>query len=114
MTFTLSEVEIERFAVDGVVKLDGVLGPDLIDEVLELADRQLKTPGPWTTDTNPGSLVDRQFTTRYLWPDDDVVRRVAFDSGVARIAAELMGSTSVRLYFDHLLVKEPNTANPTP
>ncbi len=114
MSFQLRDDHIERFASDGVVKLESVLAPERIDEVLELADRQLRTPGAWTTDTNPGATVDRQFTTRYLWPSDEVVRRVAFESDVPRIAAQLMGSSSVRLYFDHLLVKEPQTSSPTP
>ena len=35
-------------------------------------------------------------------------------SGVAAIAAELMGSRTVRLYHDHVLVKEPGTRQRTP
>ena len=36
------------------------------------------------------------------------------ESGVAAIAAELMGSRTVRLYHDHVLVKEPGTRQRTP
>jgi ectoine hydroxylase-related dioxygenase (phytanoyl-CoA dioxygenase family) len=35
-------------------------------------------------------------------------------SGAAEIAGELMGSTLVRLYHDHVLVKEPGTRQRTP
>jgi ectoine hydroxylase-related dioxygenase (phytanoyl-CoA dioxygenase family) len=42
------------------------------------------------------------------------VRDFVFGSGVARLAGELLEAQRVRFYFDHLLVKEPHTPNPTP
>jgi ectoine hydroxylase-related dioxygenase (phytanoyl-CoA dioxygenase family) len=36
------------------------------------------------------------------------------ESGAASIAAELIGATVVRLYHDHVLVKEPGTRQRTP
>ena len=56
----------------------------------------------------------RLFTTRYLWRSEPAMRRFVFESGVAELAATLMGSASARFYFDHLLVKEPGTESPTP
>jgi ectoine hydroxylase-related dioxygenase (phytanoyl-CoA dioxygenase family) len=104
----------ETFATDGVVKIPGAIDPDRLTAILELTDRQLADPGAWVTDTNPGHDRNRLFTTRYLWRDDHAMRSFVFDSGVASIAAQTMGSSSVRFYFDHLLVKEPETEAPTP
>lgn len=112
MTVTIEQRD--TFAADGVVKIPGVIEPDRIEAVLELADRQLADPGAWITDTNPGRGTNRLFTTRYLWRDDEAMRSFVFDSGVASIAAQVMGASTVRFYFDHLLVKEPGTADPTP
>lgn len=106
--------QIERFRSDGVVKIPGAVTPDALTPILELADAQLARPGPWVTDTNPGQTTDRLFTTRYLWREEPVMNRFVFGSGVAELAATLMGFHSVRLYTDHLLIKEPNTAAPTP
>ncbi len=102
------------FAADGVVKIPGAVDPSLITEILAVADAELNDPGAWVTDTNPGATTNRLFTTRYLWPTNDTIRRFALESGVAELAGRLMGASSARLYFDHLLIKEPQTANPTP
>lgn len=110
----VTDALVGEFATDGVVKIPGAVDRGLIDEVLEVAERQLEDPGAWVTDTNPGARTGRLFTTRYLWPTNDTIRRFAFESGVAEIAGRLMGATSTRLYFDHLLIKEPDTENPTP
>ncbi len=110
----VTDEHVATFATDGVVKIAGAVDPSFIDDVLGVADEQLAEPGEWVTDTNPGATENRLFTTRYLWPTNDAVRRFAFDSGVAGIAGQLMGATSTRLYFDHLLIKEPDTVNPTP
>lgn len=104
----------QTFAADGVVKIPGAVDPSHIDAVLALADLQLASPGDWISDTNPGERIDRLFTTRYLWRDEPTVRSFINNSGVAQLAATLMDSSSVRFYFDHLLVKEPATTAPTP
>jgi ectoine hydroxylase-related dioxygenase (phytanoyl-CoA dioxygenase family) len=48
------------------------------------------------------------------WQRNDFYREFIFDSGLGHLAKELMGSSQVRLYHDHLLVKEPNTEQRTP
>ncbi len=115
----MTDVEITdemrgTFASDGVVKIPGLVNADQLAGVIALAAQQLDHPGPWATDTNRGSDTNRLFTTRYLWRTEPTMRSFALDSGVSRLAAELMGSATARLYFDHTLVKEPHTAAPTP
>ncbi len=111
---TVSIEQRRAFAEDGVVKIPGAVGTDALASITELTDRQLANPGPWVTDTNPGQGANRLFTSRYLWRDDAAMRAFVFDSGVAAIAAQVMGSSVGRFYFDHLLVKEPGTDAPTP
>ena len=48
------------------------------------------------------------------WQRLPEIERFIRESGVATIAAELMGATTVRLYHDHVLVKEPGTRQRTP
>ena len=102
------------FESDGVVKVPGAVGDEWIDRILEDAQRELDAPGPWVTDTNPGGTQDRLFTTRYRWQHQPVIRDFVLLSPIAAMAAALTGSSTMRFYFDHLLVKEPHTAAPTP
>ncbi|MDE0678251.1 MAG: phytanoyl-CoA dioxygenase family protein [Acidimicrobiaceae bacterium] len=85
-----------------------------VERVLGVADQQLREPGKWVSDTNPGEPENRLFTSRYRWEIDPVIGDFVFNSGMAQMAAALMGSATARFYFDHLLIKEPRTANPTP
>jgi len=48
------------------------------------------------------------------WQHNNHYRKLIFNSAAAAVAGLLMGSETVRLYHDHLLVKEPNTKAKTP
>jgi len=104
----------KTYISDGVVKIPGAVSDEWLSEIAVMADKELAAPGEWVTDTNPGAKTDRLFTSRYRWQTDAVINRYVHESGVAEIAATLMGSSTARLYFDHLLVKEPKTEAPTP
>jgi hypothetical protein len=106
--------QVQRFAADGVVKIARVVEPRWIDPLLELAASQLREPSRWVTDANRGAAAARVFTDRCLWREQPLVRSFVFESGVAALAGTLMRSSSTRFYFDHLLVKQPDTAEPTP
>jgi ectoine hydroxylase-related dioxygenase (phytanoyl-CoA dioxygenase family) len=106
--------QVAVFAADGVVKIERAIDPCFIDPLLELAERQLRAPSRWVTDSNRGADSSRLFTDRYLWRDQPLVRRFVFESGIAELAGRLMGTTAARFYFDQLLVKQPATAEPTP
>jgi ectoine hydroxylase-related dioxygenase (phytanoyl-CoA dioxygenase family) len=106
--------QVQAFVADGVVKIPRAVDPAWLEPLLEFSDEQLIKPSRWVTDSNRGAPVNRLFTDRYLWREQPLVRRFVFESGVARLAGELMRATSARLYFDHLLVKEPHTREPTP
>ena len=104
----------DAFDRDGVVKLARVLGPDWLEPLGDYADRELANPDNLGVDTNPGGRRDRNFTSRYNWRREPILQRLISESPLPQIAAELMGSTAARFYFDHLLVKEPGTSDPTP
>jgi len=110
----LTEAHHEAFRRDGVVKVEGAVDPSWIARMLELADAQLAAPGRWVGDSAREGGQGRLFTDRYLWREVPAVHDFVFGSGVARLAGELLDSERVRFYFDHLLVKEPHTPNPTP
>lgn len=47
-----------------------------------------------------------------LWKTDESVRELILNPDLGRMAADLVGTTGVRLYHDHAMVKQP-WANPT-
>jgi ectoine hydroxylase-related dioxygenase (phytanoyl-CoA dioxygenase family) len=59
---------------------------------------------------DPGRFVE-DFCTWQTNPDYEFILR---ESSLPHVAAQLMQSQSVRLYHDHLLVKEPGTQQATP
>lgn len=114
--WTDKDLSAERsvFEADGVVKIERAVSDDWVSRLNIWAEDHLQHPSKWVNDNNPGATTNRLFTDRYLWPDDPLIREYAVTSGVAELAATMMGATSAQLYFDHLLVKEPQTSAPTP
>jgi ectoine hydroxylase-related dioxygenase (phytanoyl-CoA dioxygenase family) len=106
--------QVDAFGRDGVVKIPRAIDASWIEPLLELTERQLHRPSRWVTDSNRGGSTERLFTDRYLWREQPLIRRFVFESQVAALAGQLMRASSTRFYFDHLLVKQPNTAEPTP
>lgn len=111
---TVTDEERHTYETDGVVKITQAVSPSWIETLLDVVEQEVAAPGPWITDTNPGAETDRLFTTRYQWRQDPTRRSFIFESGVAGLVGGLMSSSSARLYFDHLLIKEPDTEAPTP
>lgn len=106
----LSTTEIETYQREGVVHAPACVDPAWVERMIEAVDRQLDKPGAWVQDTNPGGTRGRFLHDRYLWPTEPEFRAFVFESGVARLAAQAMRSDTARIYFDHVFVKEPDTA----
>ena len=105
----LTADEIRAFREEGVVLAPQCVDPGWIRPMISAIDRQLASPSVWVRDTNPGGSERRFVSDRYLWPTNPDFREFAFNSGVAELAAQAMGSSTARIYFDHVFVKEPNT-----
>ncbi len=114
MSRNLTKQELETYRTDGAAVVRHAVDESWIGRLNKVVDRQLATPSKWANDANPGASANRQFSDRYMWRHDAVIGSYIRESGCARLAAQAMESRSARFYFDHLLVKEPGTANPTP
>ena len=104
----------EDFARDGAVCLRNVIRPEMIDLLRQGIDANIAAPSPRakvaSNPDDPGRFIE-DFCN---WAGNPAYRRFIFESGLGEIAAELMGSTTARLYHDHMLTKEPGTLQPTP
>lgn len=114
MTTDLSTELVETYRRDGVVLVRGVLTPDEVDVARAAIEQVLAVPGPLSqVASRPG---DRgSFTEDFRrWNDIPEIEQLARHSAAAGIAAQLMESKVVRLYHDHVLVKEGGTEQRTP
>lgn len=112
MTDTLLSPEDRRaWQEDGALCLRGALGFDWLALLEDGFEESLSKPGPLSKDY--GRNGGKFFTDHAMYKRLDQFRMFIWDSPLAGIAAELMGSTKLRLVDDHLLVKEPGTDNPT-
>jgi ectoine hydroxylase-related dioxygenase (phytanoyl-CoA dioxygenase family) len=110
----VDEATVAAFRRDGAVVVRGLFAPDEVATVERGIERNLADPGPMFTvasrDDDPGSFVE-DFCS---WQRIDEFREIAFGSRAADVAGALMGSREVRLFHDHVLVKEAGTRQETP
>jgi len=119
MTSTLAsgvvdDATVAEFRAKGATVVRGLFSPEQVALVERGIERNLADPGPLfkvaSRDDDPGRFVE-DFCN---WQRIDEFREVAFSSRAADVAGALMGSREVRLFHDHVLVKEPGTQQPTP
>ena len=110
----MAAADIEAFERDGAVCLRGQLSAEQLGLLRAGIDENLANLSPRakvaSAPDDPGYFVE-DFCT---WQDNASYRQVIFDSALARTAAQLMRSRTVRLYHDHMLTKEPGTRQRTP
>lgn len=104
---------IETFDRDGAVVLRGVFA-DWIDELAEGVAANEAEPGEYFAENVPEGEAGRFWDDYVNWGRIPAFERFARESPAAALAAELMQSDTVQLFHDHVLVKEPGTATPTP
>lgn len=104
----LAAAQIEFYRENGYVKLRHVLSPDLLEHYRRIIHSRVE-------DLSAGALPMEQRDTygkaflqiMNLWTESNEVQQFAFGKRLARIAAELMGVSGVRMYHDQALYKEP-------
>lgn len=105
---------VRAFALDGAVRIRGLLNADEVASLRDGIDANLAAPSPRakvaSRADDPGLFIE-DFCN---WPSNTNYQRVIFETPLAQTAALLMASRSVRLYHDHMLTKEAGTRQPTP
>ena len=109
----ISDDDIAAFHRDGALIVRGLFTPAEIETIERGIERNLADPGPMfkiaSQPNDPGRFVE-DFCN---WNRIEEFAEVAFRSRAADVAAAIMRS-NVRLYHDHMLVKEPGTRQETP
>ncbi len=111
---TLDEPLVDAFRSEGAVVLRGVLGGADLDALRRGVERNLSDLSPLgmnaTRPDEPGAFIE-DFRNWQRIPEYEGVIR---DSSLGEVAGRLMGSREVRLFHDHLLVKEAGTLDRSP
>jgi ectoine hydroxylase-related dioxygenase (phytanoyl-CoA dioxygenase family) len=106
--------EVEAFRRDGVVILRGVLSEDELSTLATGVEKNLNNLSPLgmnaTADGAPGAFIE-DFRN---WDRIEEYESVIRSSALAPAAAALLGAGEVRLFHDHLLVKEAGTLDRSP
>ena len=105
---------VEGFQRDGAVCIRELFQPQEMAVLRAGIDQNLAHLSPRAKVASgaddPGYFVE-DFCN---WQDNADYRRFIFDSALPEAAGRLMRSSTVRLYHDHMLTKEPGTRQPTP
>lgn len=109
----ISQADIDTYQADGVVLIRGLFG-DHVDSLRAGVARNMAEPGPFSSTNDRKGETGLFFDDYCNWQRIPEFSRVLRDAPVAPVAAALMGSKSVQLFHDHVLVKEPGTSMATP
>src|SRR5215813_12871466 len=109
----IGEAQIAAFREDGAVLLPGAFG-GWVDILRAGIERNIASPSGDLRTYTGAAGAGRFFGDYCNWDRIPEYRRFVFESPAAAIAARLMDSRTVRLFHEHVLVKEPNSDVPTP
>ena len=105
--------QINEFRNSGVLLLKGHFF-EWIEGLRKGVEFNLKHPGEFSR-IYTGEDENGFFFGDYCnWNRIPEYRHFLYESPCAALAAELMGSEEVRIFHEHVLVKEPGTDKPTP
>jgi ectoine hydroxylase-related dioxygenase (phytanoyl-CoA dioxygenase family) len=111
----ITDAEVDTFWRDGVVCLRGVLAPELLASMAEPVEAAIASSQSADLSALAGAP---ESNARFVagidhWRRQPEMRAFACDSALPGIVAALLRSTSVYLYEDSVLVKEPGAAERT-
>ena len=103
------EAAISQLERDGVVCLRGVLNKQVLDGLRDEADIAVANPSSEARFVD-GNDAERIFYYEFnLWRRHPLIRSTVFDSHLADVAAALMRSQSITLYYTNTFVKDPGS-----
>lgn len=105
--FSLTAEQIEEYATNGYIKLKHVLSPELLEHYrLAISQRVAELSADAAPLEQRDTYGKAFLQIMNLWTESDTVKEFVFGKRVARIAAELMRVSGVRIYHDQALYKE--------
>ncbi len=104
---------IHAFHTDCVTLIRGMFA-DCAEPLRDRVAFNLKHPGPYNAENLTDIGRRRFFDDYYNWARLPEFSDVIHSLHIAQTAAELIGSNTVQLFHEHVLIKEPGTSKPMP
>ena len=105
--YPLSDEQIRSYREAGFVRLKGVLGVGTLARYGREITRKVHELNTQHLPMEKRTTYQKAFLqVMNLWTQSEVVKDFVFSRRLARIAADLMGTSGVRLYHDQALYKE--------
>ena len=104
---------MRSFRSDGVVHLPGVFA-EWVELLRAGIDRNMREPGRYVREYQADGVAGYFFGDYCNWARIPEYREFVEHSPAAELAARLTGSTRIRFFHEHVLVKEPRTEARTP
>lgn len=105
--FALSPEQISFYAENGYIKLKHVLSHALLEHYRRIVSERVSELSSDVGPIEQRSTYGKAFLQiMNLWTTSEGVKEFVFGKRLARIAAELIGATGVRIYHDQALYKE--------
>lgn len=109
----ITTAQIDDFQNDGAVLIKGLFA-DWVPQIGEAIAANMANPGPYAAENLQTGEAGRFFDDYCNWQNSDLLAQIMAHSPGPEAAAALMQSHKVQFFHDHVLVKEPGTAKPTP
>lgn len=105
--FALTPEQRSFYAENGYIKLKDGLTPALLEHYRKVISERVAELSADALPLEQRTTYGKAFLQiMNLWTKSDEVKEFVFGKRLARIAAELMGATGVRIYHDQALYKE--------
>ena len=105
---------VEAFQRDGAVRVRGAFSPRELEVAERGIEQNLASPSPRALVASRPDDPGRFFEDFCSWQRIPEIEKLVRGSAAAGIAGVLTGSSTIRFYHDHVLVKEPGTVQRTP
>ncbi len=105
---------VRDYQRDGVVVLPNLVSADALESLAQGVEKNMSSPGPWSNEYTPAGSTGRFFDDYVNWQRIKQFAEVGTIGPVPEAALQLMGTREVRLFHEHVLVKEADTSEITP
>jgi ectoine hydroxylase-related dioxygenase (phytanoyl-CoA dioxygenase family) len=110
----ISAEELAAYDADGVAVLRNVVNARWLEAMSRAIDGVLSDPGELSVEYTPKEKSGRYYIEYFMWRRHPDFRAFVKDSPMPELAARILRSKEVNLFYDQLFVKETSTEEATP
>jgi len=111
----ITPAEIKAYEEDGVVCLRQLFSPEWVRKLRNAAEESLNKPGELHAELAAlRQEKGRFFHDTFVWRRNETCRDFVFNSPAGTLAASVLQSEKINIFFDQWLIKEPGTITKTP